>query len=179
METKTISSDKEQMLERRAACMNRVHKYVNEVVPVLVALLENGFKLTNSYQLYQKDKDRLDNAKDTVCQPALSQGTQGRRGSSAYIRSDEYNITLEVSDNYPAKYHSHDSSSYSSDYYKKTIYLWNNRDKCPAQTVTPWEPLDHINYIDMINASNELIQVEAEISGLQDKAYKLRRLTGN
>ena len=178
MEVKTISTEEENKLARRADCMSRVHKYINEVVPKLVAQLETGFKLTNGSRLYQKDADIMREIKDTAVQPALSQGTEGRKGSGAYVVSDEYNIKLEVSDNYPDKYHSGSDGGHSCEYYKKTIYLWNNQDKCPAPAVTPWEPLEHVNRIDMINAANELIVAEKEMSELKDKISKLKRQAG-
>ncbi len=171
----TLSEKKCDVLHNRCDCMNRVHEYANEVVPKLLDALKHGFRLTNSFQLFSKDKSRLcDLLRLADEKQQLSQGSTGMKGSSAFLRSDEYNIYLEISDNYPVKYHGHGSNGYTCDYYKRTVYLWNHRDnKAMDYTMLP---LHTHNQMDVAKA--KLIEVQDAIAELKDQVYPLKRLIG-
>ncbi len=163
------------VLHNRCDCMNRVHGFANKIVPELLESLATGFKLTVGYQFYSKDKERLQAIIDShegSC--TLSAGSSGRKGSTAYLRSDEYNIYLEIQDNYPVKYHGYGSNSHSCDYYKKTVYLWDNREGLAKDYV--FLPLSTHSIFD--SAKTKLASIEAEISQLQDQIYPLKRLIG-
>ncbi len=170
-----LTEKKTNVLHNRCDCMNRVHNYTNEVVPKLLDCLRQGFRLTNGYQLFSKDKDRLNDILRLADEKAqLSQGSTGRKGSSAFLRSDEYNIYLEVQDNYPVRYHGDGSGSYSCEYYKRTVYLWNNKDGKAQE----FKPLSTHTHAQMDNAQTDLFQLREEISKLQDQVYPLKRLIG-
>ncbi len=166
---------KTNVLHNRCDCMNRVHEYANEVVPKLLDSLKHGFSLTKGFQLFSKDKDRLQDILRIADEKALlSQGSSGRKGSTAYIKCDEYDISLEVQDNYPVRYHGDGSGSYSCEYYKHTVYLWNNRER----QARAYEMLPHHTHNQMDLAKAKLTEVQAAISELKDTVYPLKRLIG-
>ncbi len=170
-----LTTKKCNVLHNRCDCMNRVHEYANKIVPELLVELAKGFKLTNSYQFYAKDKERLQailDAHEETC--TLSQGSTGRKGSRAYLKSDEYNICLELSDNYPERYHTDGSGGYTCSYYNKTVYLWNHKEDTAQDFV--FLPLHTHNQMDVAKA--KLIEVQDEINELQNQVYPLKRLIG-
>ncbi len=163
------------VLHNLSDCRNRVHDYANNVVPSLLSSLAEGFRLTNGCQLYQKDKDRLQAVLDAYdTSGRIADAGRDSKGVRAYIRSDEFDVVLEISDNYPVKYHNGRDGGYSCEYYKKTVYLWNNRDheakECKSLPLTTHHEMD--------TACVEAKEIEAEISVLQDKLYPLKRLIG-
>ncbi len=161
------------VLENRAKCINAVHNYANKIQSKLVESLAEGFRLTDGHQLYKKDKDRVQAVIDGFpCE--LSQGSSGRRGSSAWLRCNQYSITLEISDNYPAKYHGDGSGSYSCEYYKRTVYLWNHQEgKAHEPSIFTMTSLE-----EMEAASARLRVVEEEASKLSSEKSRLRCLLG-
>lgn len=162
-------------LEGRSSCMNRVHDFANIVVPAIIDGLRQGFRLTNGSQFYQKDKDRLQAILNNYARRGhLSRGHDGCKGSSAWLRSDEYNVTLEITDNYPDKYHNDGSGGYSCTYYKRTVYLWNHKDSKAGD----FKELPMTSLPEMEAASRRLKQIETEISELQSERYPLKRLIG-
>ncbi len=175
----------EGLMKNRVDCMNRVHKFANEVVPKLLDTLKHGFRLTNSFQLFSRDKDRLDDIIRIAGDwDILSQGSNGSRGSSARLKSDEYNIVLEVSDNYPVKFHLDGSRGYTCEYYKAVVYLWDNKKSagCDSPDCGGWidfKPREIIDYEQMITAKARLKEIHKEISVLKDELYPLQRLTGS
>ena len=170
-----LTEKKHDVLESRTDCMNRVNTYANEVVPKLLDELRHGFRLTTGFQLYSKDKDRLvDILRIADEQGILSDGSTGVRGSNASLRVDEYNIYLEISDNYPVKYHSDGSRGYTCEYYKVMVYLWNNREGRPCN----YPPREMVDYTEMKAAKARLEEIHDLISSLKDELYPLQRLTG-
>lgn len=161
------------VLDNRAKCMNAVHDYANKIQPLLVESLAEGFRLTNGYQLYQKDKDRVQAIIDGF-DGKLTQGSSGRRGSSAWLRCDQYSITLEITDNYPERYHNDGSNGHTCTYYKRTVYLWNNQEgkahEAGVYTMTSLEEME--------KASARLKVVEEEASKLSSEKSVLRCLLG-
>lgn len=170
-ESKPVSTSEKQMLTNRAECIEKVHRYINSVVPVVMAQLEMGFKLTNGGVLYQKDKDRIDQVLSHAS-GGLSQGIDGRRASSAYVKSDEYSILLEVQDAYPSL-NTNSHSSYQ--YYKKTVYLWNNQ----SHAKHDFEPMPFYTGEALILAKERLQVVNAIASKMNDEASGLKRLIGS
>lgn len=163
------------VLHNRCDCVNRVHRYANEVVYRVLSGLSEGFKLTNSYQLYSKDKERLQSIIDSFePKQVLSAGSSGSGGSRAYLGCDEYNITLEITDNYPVRYHNDGSGGHTCEYYKKTVYLWNHKD----DGMIKYKPLPIHTHGEFEEASTRLASIEAEISGLQSELYAHKRLLG-
>lgn len=177
-ENEMLTLDKAKKIDKlanRASCMNRVHDFINIVVPPVIEEIAKGFKLTNDSQLYSKDKDRIQAVLDNAARRGkLSQGHSGARGSSARLRSDDYNIKLEVSDNYPVKYHGDGSGSYSCEYYNITVYLWNHRDS----KAEDFKEMPMTNAEEMHAASEKLKAIESQISDLQSERYPLQRLIG-
>ncbi len=166
------------VLHNRCDCMNRVHEYTNEVAPKLLDALRHGFRLTNGYQLFSKDKDRLQDILRIAdeLKAKLSSGSSGRKGSSAYLRSDEYNIYLEVQDNYPIRYHGA-GGGYTCEYYKKTVYLWNNKVAVKGLAVD-FKPLPLHTHVEFENAKAEIEVLEAGITAQKNQLYPLKRLIG-
>ncbi len=170
-----MQTDQCNVLHNRSDCMNRVHDYANETVPKLTDALRHGFSLTKGFQLYSKDKDRLDDILRIADEKGfLSQGSSGRQGSTAYLKSDEYYISVEIQDHYPSRYHNDGMRGYSSEYYKKTIYLWNNRER----RAKDYKMLPTHTHAQMDNARVDLDNIKAKISELQDQIYPLKRLLG-
>ncbi len=162
------------VLHNRCDCMNRVHAFANEVVPYLLESLAMGFKLTNGYQLYQKDKDRLQAVIDAHEDSELYKQTSGNRKRTAYIRSDEFDIRLEISDTYPVRYHEDGSGGYTCEYYKKTVYLWNHREEAAKDYVL----LQLQTHTAMDVASTRLKKVTKEISELKSEMHGLKQFIG-
>ncbi len=175
-----LAKNKEEgLLKNRCDCMNRVHKFANEVVPKLLDSLKHGFRLTNSFQMYSKDKERFDDIIRIVGEKdILSQGSDGSRGSSARLKSDEYNIVLEVSDNYPVKFHLDGSRGYTCEYYKVHVYLWNHKDT-DGKFACDFKPYEIWEYYQMIAAKARLSAISDQISALKSEIYPLQRLTGS
>ncbi len=171
-----VAERKEDVLENRTDCMNRVHEFANEVVPKLIDCLNHGFRLTNGFQLFSKDKDRLQDVIRIAGEKGiLSDGSNGARGSSAWLRSDEFNIYLEISDNYPVRYHNDGSGGYSCEYYKVTAYLWNVKDDKSSD----FKPYEMVDYGLVKEAKVRLTEINNEISKLKSELYPLQRLTGS
>ncbi len=178
-----LTTKKCNVLNNRCDCMNRVHDFANEVVPKLLDSLRHGFSLTKGFQLFSKDKDRLTDILRIADEKAqLSQGSTGRKGSSAFIKSDEYDITLEVQDNYPVRYHGDGSGSYSCEYYKHTVYLWNNRARTGEITdqgeARDFKPLPTHSHLEFDNAKSKIEILEAGITSQKNQLYPLKRLIG-
>lgn len=187
MLTKT-EKKKTNVLQNRVDCMNRVHEYANYAAPEMLKGLSEGFKLTNDYQFYKKDKERLLAILARIDERCiLSGGSTGRRNSSAWLRSDEYNIVLEIHDCYAEKYHSDGSGGYTTGYYKRTVYLWNHKAKetsdsmlyrtyegCPME----WKPWEFHTLAEMEIAKLRLAQCEKEISELTSEMYTCKSLLG-
>ncbi len=159
----------------RCDCRNRVHKFANSIVPELLEMLATGFKLTKSYQLYSSDKGCLQAVIDKHGEKGiLSQGSDGSKVSSAFIRSDEYDIKIEITDAYPVRYHGDGSGGRTVEYYKKTVYLWNHSNDCSPD----FKGYALYTHEQMDLASTELERVKAEISKLKDREYSLKYLLG-
>ncbi len=162
-------------VHNRCDCMNRVHAYANRTVPELLKSLAEGFKLTTGYQLYSKDKDRLQAIVERHQVKAhLSDGVSGRKGSSAYITSDEFDIRLEISDNYPVNYHNDGSGGHTCEYYNKTVYLWNVRD----DKINEFKVLPVHTHNEFDAAKREVDGLAKELSEMKSRVYSLKRLIG-
>jgi len=113
METKQLN-----VLENRAVCMNKVHNYINNIVPKLQKELKKGFKLSNNFQLYKKDAEKIYNI--------INSGLEKPKGNfpilRAYLRVNEYSMCLEVDDNYAVKQHI--GGGCTVNYYKKAVYIY-------------------------------------------------------
>ncbi len=174
MEVKPLLEKDKQLMERRANCMNRVAAYTNVTVPMLLDRLEEGFKQKADGSLYQKDADALREILDGGVL-ALSQGADGRKGSSAFIRADRYSILLEVKDSYPERYHTDGSGGYTCTYFNKTIYLWNIQSSKKHE----FEPLKRYEGMELIAAKHRLQVINNQVSQLNEEASTLKRITGS
>lgn len=148
-------------LYNRCDCMNRVHGFANEVVPELLEELTRGFKLTVSYNLYTKDKDRLQAIIDVYGD-----------GVDACIWSDRYFIAVELSDNYPSGYWDYGSSGYRSEYYKHTVYLWNVR----AAVSVDFQPLPLHTHDEFTAAKKSVVEIETQLREVKERLQPLKQL---
>jgi hypothetical protein len=152
------------VLHNRCDCINRVHEFINNIVPELLNSLAEGFKLTNSYQLYVKDKERLQAIID-------SRKDLGQIRRRAYVWSDQYDIILEVTDSYPAQ-------SQPCEYYRKTVYLWKNKGNPSNDRACNFMPLSLYTHKEMVDASQEAREIETQVSALKNRLSLLKRLIG-
>ncbi len=149
------------VLKNRAECMNKVHSYINEIAPKVKTELDKGYKLTVDFQLFKKDKERIQAIIDSV--PHFR----------AFLRVNEFSITLEVDDTYYVQRY-HDGTLGIVDYYKKTAYLvdvMNSKDY-------DLELLPTITEEELIQAKKDEERLEEEIRGLKDELYKAKYILG-
>lgn len=119
----------------------------------------------------RKDKDLLNGIVRAVKCP-LSQGCEGRKASSAFIRSEQYSIFLEVQDVYESKgYH----NNTSNEYYKKTVWLWNHQNKEKHD----FTELPFYTGQALVLAKERLQVVKAMISKMTDEQSGLQQLIGS
>ena len=143
-------------------CRNRVHDYCNNIVPELLKSLALGFKLTNTYQIYAKDRKRLQAVLD-----GHNKSSTLSAWSSGYIISDRNNIMMEVSDNYWI-------SRRAYEYYKKTVCIWNISDDKTVEFKT----LPLVTHHEIDTACVEIEAAIEEISELHVRLSSLRQLIG-
>jgi hypothetical protein len=135
--------------------MNKVKGYINEIAPQIIKELEKGFSLTKDYQLFKKDKARINEiikSKDIF---------------RAILRVDSYHIRLNVDAHYPVDEH-------SVAYYDNSIYLWDVRD-CKAFDI---EHRELVNYEQLKNAEIELPKLREKKQEISSRISKLERLLG-
>ena len=167
MEVKPISEKDKETLRNRAKCIERVHTYINKVAPALIVRLEQGFKLKTDGMLYQKDADEM----RAIASDYKKYGGEGWTDkSSAYVRTDQYSIWLEVTDTY-TEYGFH---SESTSYYKRTAYIWSNQEKAKCE----FKLLAFHTGQQLIYAWERLQVVKNELSQLNDEIHGLKMLTG-
>jgi len=162
METKQIN-----ILENRAICMNKVHDFINMIVPKLQKELNKGFKLNKHSQLFKKDKERI----YKIIESALPVPPGNFPVLRAYLRVNEYSMLLEVDDNYVVRKHA-DGQGCTVNYYKRSIYIWEIRDNKPSHFV----PLERVTYGQLQDAEIDLKKLEKEKDNIEDKIRKLQRL---
>ncbi len=148
------------VLANRAEAMNIVHQYANQVTERMIKALSEGFRLTNDWQLYQKDKDRI----NYILRTANASTVPNHR---SHIRSDDYNVSLELSQRYQVDEH-------SCSYYDITVYLWNNKDKVAIKP--HHRELVSAGYL--TGAKKEMEDIKKEISELESRLHPLRLLLG-
>jgi hypothetical protein len=161
------------VLKNRAESMNRVHTFVNNMVPLVQERLEQGFKLRVSGTMYQKDKDDVDAIVEAY-KSSFPRNSLGHQSMRAYVRCDDYNITLEADDNYPVEFHDDGSRGYTCEYYKVTAYLWDVKEG----VVEEYAEREMTSETEMVSAQARLKEIEAQVSELQSERYPLQRLLG-
>ncbi len=149
-------------LENRAICMNGVHNYINDVVPRLIKELEKGFKLTNDFQLFKKDKERIYKIVESIPQVR------------AFLRVSEFSIVLNVDDNYTSRKPDKNGCS-SCTYYKQYAYVWDVKNSEAYE----FKPLEMVTKEQLEMAEKELEELEKEKSKIEGQIRERSELLFN
>jgi len=160
-----MNSQKVDVLENRAICMNKVHDYINNIVPKLHEEFKKGFKLTNSFDLFKKDKERIYKVIDSLLPKQKGNFPTLR----AFLKVNEYSISLEVDDNYIVT--KHEGGGATVNYYKKWVYIWNMQ-----EGANDFKPLEMVSKEELEKAEVRLEELQKEKDKIQNEIYDIERL---
>jgi hypothetical protein len=144
-------------LEGKAKAINAVHAAGNELAPLLVLRLAEGYKLKDDRRLYKKDRDALN---DII-------KARNNEGLHIYIDENGYSICLRIKAHYtddPGKEYS--STSYINDY----IYLAN----VSENEIHEPEPREMITADEMRAKESEIMDIDAKIRELETRKSGLK-----
>lgn len=135
-----------QILKNRVECVNRVHNYINVVVPLLQEELKKGFKIkNNNCAFFAKDEDRFNKILKSI--PIFR----------AYIKITKYDVSLFVDDNYMSSLPDKNGVS-GWTYYQKYVYLFDCQNNKPYD----FQPLKLIT-------EDEILQSEKKLEALENQ----------
>lgn len=140
---------------------NELTMFINQVTPLLIARLAEGFKVKNDYSFYTRDSKELRSI-IAACKPSGS-------NIRAYIKESEYSIYLYVDASYR-------TGEYGCAYINRSIYLGEGTNKPFNRKLVEFEPsrlVELADYLEGLETIEKLKlsmrETQAELSKLQCK----------
>tara|TARA_R100000808_G_scaffold24691_1_gene57616 strand:+ start:674 stop:1138 length:465 start_codon:yes stop_codon:yes gene_type:complete len=151
-----MNYDIEKLAQNRAECMNRIHEWMNRIVPAMVADLET-FRCRRKADgsLFKRDKETLT-------------GHLSECPVRWYMcETSSWALAVEFSDSYAI-------SDCACDYFKDYVYLWN----WTKMESIDYEYRPHVRRQDIVDAFVRCRELEEQIQENQSELGRLKSLTG-
>jgi len=151
------------MNKGKAKAINELNKYLNEVAPLVIARLSEGFRLNTSGQLFKKD--------DEAIKAILAD--RPSKQIRIYLDVGQFSMYLRIDTNFQAD-KARDDGGYTCAYYKDYAYVYDVQNSEPKG----YEPRKMVIPAQLDKAESDIEKYKEYISQYESKIYRCKELLG-